>query len=96
MSPENEVLAALLGYSHNAVKRVHGAIYDFDYPIACWLCEDIRDCGHCLRDIVPVLRKRGLAFECGVDSYAQAWGCGCGLRRRKSEFKFIQRLEVNK
>ena len=86
MSPENEGLAALLGYSHHAVKRIDGVFYDYLYPVD-WLCSDIEhNCGDghelpdwqssmdaCLRDIVPVLRKRGLAFECGVDIHGQAW-----------------------
>ena len=45
MSPENEGLAALLGYSHHAVKRIDGVFYDYLYPVD-WLCSDIEhDCG---------------------------------------------------
>ena len=69
MSPENEGLAALLGYSHHAVKRIDGVLYDFGHEIPDW--DNSMDA--CLRDIVPLLRKRGLAFECGVDARGQAW-----------------------
>ena len=86
MSPENEALAALLGYSHKAIKEIDGVLYDYAY-VRDWLCADIEhNCspGHelpdwynsmdaCLRDILPLLRKRGLAFECGVDATGQAW-----------------------
>ena len=40
MSPENEAMAALLGYSHKAIKEIDGVLYDYAY-VRDWLCADI-------------------------------------------------------